>query len=444
MRIAKSDFKSRLRDAFIDKQIYIRSTHAVHYIYFSTRSQIALSVLAVGFSLWVGFATVNVIYKDEIAETRDRDMQQMRIAYEEKLNRLQLAYDNLNGELTLARDWFNETATDLEKRHRLLNRAIEQNDQVTNDLRAMQQKFANIADRANRRKNRTELLARNDKNTGIAYESRDLPTLDGDMKLALVDDLKTQTPDTAENNSVIPHVSEDITTRMHALKLRQQDTLDALEEETDAKITEYADLINATRVINVDELIARIEPESQIGTGGPFIPLENDERRNGLDKQIYRIMNNLDELSTLTQSVASLPLAMPIHHHNVTSDFGPRLDPIRKRPAFHSGIDFGTAIGTPIYAPLGGRVVIAGLKGPYGKTIEIDHGNGFKTRYGHLNAIRVRKGDMVDFQQLIGEAGNTGRSTGPHLHYEIWFDGKVRNPAGFLDAGQHIFNTAEK
>ena len=131
------------------------------------------------------------------------------------------------------------------------------------------------------------------------------------------------------------------------------------------------------------------------------------------------------------------------HDYRLTSTFGARMDPFKKRISFHAGVDFGTANGTPVYATLPGTVVRSGYKGPYGLMVEIDHDNGFRTRYGHLARSRVRNGQRVDFQQHIADAGNSGRSTGPHLHYEVRYDGKVRDPMALLDAGKEIFNVAE-
>ena len=125
--------------------------------------------------------------------------------------------------------------------------------------------------------------------------------------------------------------------------------------------------------------------------------------------------------------------ALPIYR--ITSGFGGRVDPFTKRAAFHSGVDFGAARGTPVYATLPGTVVRAGNKGPYGLVVEIDHGNGFRTRYGHLDKSHVTRGQYVEFQQRIADAGNSGRSTGSHLHYEIWFDGKVRDPSAYVVEG---------
>ena len=207
------------------------------------------------------------------------------------------------------------------------------------------------------------------------------------------------------------------------------------------KITEYEALFGDIKILEMENFIARVLPENERAIGGPYIPLEGEA--DPYNRQIYRIESNLDRLDSLNKSMTHIPLAAPMHGYPVSSHFGPRLDPFKNRAAFHAGIDFGAPTGAPIYAPLPGRIRSARHKGPYGLAIEIDHGNGFRTRYGHLSRVHVREGQRVDFQQHIGDVGNSGRSTGPHLHYEIWYDGRVRDPGPILDSGRQVYNVAK-
>ena len=115
-----------------------------------------------------------------------------------------------------------------------------------------------------------------------------------------------------------------------------------------------------------------------------------------------------------------------------------RFDPFTRRPAFHSGLDFAGSTNSPIYATAPGVVSFTGVRSGYGNTIEIDHGRGFKTRYAHLQAIGVRPGQRVVVGTRIGGMGSTGRSTGPHLHYEVWVNGRAQNPSRFLKAGDYV------
>jgi murein DD-endopeptidase MepM/ murein hydrolase activator NlpD len=243
----------------------------------------------------------------------------------------------------------------------------------------------------------------------------------------------------------MPQVPGDVYKHVASLDVRQQELLDALEEKIDQRIDEFESVIEGTDILEPESFMAQVLPESERAIGGPYIPLQdtNPGINSKLHQQLYRISNNLERLQDLSKSVAKIPLALPIHDFRLTSGFGPRLDPFKKRAAFHAGVDFGTATGTPVYTTLPGTVTRAGYKGPYGLVVEIDHGNGFRTRYGHLARSRVRRGQQVEFQQHIADAGNSGRSTGPHLHYEVWYEGKVRDPIAFLDVGKQIFNIAE-
>ncbi len=134
-----------------------------------------------------------------------------------------------------------------------------------------------------------------------------------------------------------------------------------------------------------------------------------------------------------------LPLAAPLNAYEVNSRFGPRIDPVNNARSFHSGLDLGAPTGTEILAPAPGVVVFSGWFGGYGRFIEIDHGFGITTRYAHLRSLDVEKGDKVSFRQPIGTVGSSGRSTGPHLHYEVRLDDKTLDPDNFLEAGRHFF-----
>jgi murein DD-endopeptidase MepM/ murein hydrolase activator NlpD len=122
----------------------------------------------------------------------------------------------------------------------------------------------------------------------------------------------------------------------------------------------------------------------------------------------------------------------------VSSSFGVRRDPIIRRPAMHTGIDFRTPTGTPIISSGAGKVVKAGWNGGYGRMVEIDHGQGLTTRYAHMSRIRVSEGQEVSTGDIVGDAGSTGRSTGPHLHYEVRRNGTAIDPLKFLKAGRKI------
>jgi len=133
-----------------------------------------------------------------------------------------------------------------------------------------------------------------------------------------------------------------------------------------------------------------------------------------------------------------MPLGSPLPNSKVSSRFGSRIDPFNGRMAMHNGIDFKAKKGTPVKASGAGVVVSASRKGGYGKVVEIRHSNGYTTRYAHLSRMNVKKGQKVKKSQVIGKVGSTGRSTGPHLHYEVRRNDKARNPSKYIKAGYEI------
>jgi murein DD-endopeptidase MepM/ murein hydrolase activator NlpD len=158
-------------------------------------------------------------------------------------------------------------------------------------------------------------------------------------------------------------------------------------------------------------------------------------------ERIQHAATDLSDMHALTDAAKKLPLAKPTADGQRTSPFGVRIDPFTGRPAFHPGQDFAGAMMTPIHATGPGVVSFTGVRQGYGNTIEIDHGRGFKTRYGHLARINVAVGQTVSVGERIGAMGSTGRSTGPHLHYEVMVDGRVKNPERFLEAGEYVQQT---
>jgi murein DD-endopeptidase MepM/ murein hydrolase activator NlpD len=208
---------------------------------------------------------------------------------------------------------------------------------------------------------------------------------------------------------------------------QQSEALDALsaaaEGESDKLSTALAPL-----GVNVEAA------DSDGPEGGPFIPagpLHFVERTTLLDK-------SLDGITALRRTAEALPLRAPLLARAVSSGFGYRMDPFLHRPALHAGLDLAADAGTAVRATAAGTVVSAGWSGGYGEMVEIRHAGGISTRYGHLSRILVSQGQSVPAGAVIGEVGSTGRSTGPHLHYETRRDGEPVDPAPYLAAGKAL------
>jgi murein DD-endopeptidase MepM/ murein hydrolase activator NlpD len=169
--------------------------------------------------------------------------------------------------------------------------------------------------------------------------------------------------------------------------------------------------------------------------GGPLIAIDKAAM---FETKVKELDAALDALDALKQKARKLPIANPAPGLPITSTYGIRRDPILGIPALHSGMDFRAPVGTRVHATAPGIVVAAGSNGGYGRMVEIDHGNGFSTRYAHLSLILVKPGQRLKAGDVVGESGSTGRSTGPHLHYEVRRNGDAVDPLRFLKAGKTV------
>jgi murein DD-endopeptidase MepM/ murein hydrolase activator NlpD len=168
------------------------------------------------------------------------------------------------------------------------------------------------------------------------------------------------------------------------------------------------------------------------GVGGPFLePMKFDRFNASLDE----LDSALSRLETVRETALALPYGNPAPGQGITSRFGNRPDPFLGRLAFHGGIDFQAETGLPVKATGAGKVITAGWSSGYGNLVEVDHGQGITTRYGHMSRILVREGQTISAGDIVGRAGATGRATGPHVHYEVRRNGEAVNPIHFLNAG---------
>jgi len=195
--------------------------------------------------------------------------------------------------------------------------------------------------------------------------------------------------------------------------------------------------------------LPKSEGNNNDGQGGPLIrpalPLSVNQLQREIDRLAEVVEQRSDSLTALESQLMErrikttlLPSIVPINANHVGSTFGRRIDPIEGVGAMHEGIDFVADPGTRVVASAGGVVTTAEYHPQYGNMIEIDHGNEFSSRYAHLSKINVKAGQIIKREQPIGFSGNTGRSTGPHLHFEVRFKGVAQNPARFLEMGTQM------
>ncbi|MGE3645155.1 MAG: peptidoglycan DD-metalloendopeptidase family protein [Beijerinckiaceae bacterium] len=221
---------------------------------------------------------------------------------------------------------------------------------------------------------------------------------------------------------------------IEAEQIRKVATVGAVARQRTQKLRQ----VIAATGLSPDRMKAPAAP-ADAAIGGPFVPYKFDPDGPAFERAVLGLQKHVVEAARLQRLVSRLPLRRPLPASaEITSTFGRRVDPFNGRIATHTGLDFRQHHGAPVYATAGGKIVKAGVLGGYGNVVEIDHGNGVTSRYAHLSAFAVSAGQHVAAGARIGSIGSTGRSTGPHLHYEVRIGDAPVNPARFIRAGAEL------
>lgn len=460
-----------IHTTFPERQIYIRSDGRVQFFTFGPSLQATLAGLTLIFLGWVAFATVNVIFKDRIIAAKDHRYQQMQAAYENRVADLQISYDELNGALVSAEDRFKATADGLQAKQNAIAGFLSRANQVragVGEHNGPAPALTALAHAAPAAPAGLDVEAPADINADDAGSSalivmpgpaQPQPRTARPVKSSLLDHAMQRFAALFQSVTASVHIATHPVRDIPAA-YAQHPALRALAEQT-ARVSHIGQsetvLMARTEgaldqgVGNLRSVIRRtgINPDAFArkiagGEGGPEIPLDQVRIEGISDPGFTHAYLNaaavLDQLNGLSAAVDHVPLAMPVPtaSFDKSSSFGARVDPFTGRYAFHPGIDFAGPWGSVVHATAPGTVVFAGNRGGYGNMVEIDHGYGIHTRYGHLSAISVRVGAKIGKGASLGRVGSTGRSTGPHVHYEVWYDDVVKNPNNFIEAGRHV------
>ena len=236
---------------------------------------------------------------------------------------------------------------------------------------------------------------------------------------------------TSKNGAGVEASLAQLQDSLDRVEARQASMLNGLEESFDAKARRMRSVLGDLG-LDVGKMPTVPAPAA---TGGPFVPVTPRGDGGAFDRQLYRINLARSQVEHLNRALVAVPIRKPLAGEiEATSGFGVRMDPFFRSLAMHTGLDIRGNTGEPVRATAAGKVVSASWSGGYGKMVEIDHGNGLSTRYGHLSAIDVAEGQTIRIGQVVGRVGSTGRSTGPHLHYETRIDGDAVDPQKFLRA----------
>jgi murein DD-endopeptidase MepM/ murein hydrolase activator NlpD len=290
----------------------------------------------------------------------------------------------------------------------------------------------------------------------VASLSQKLDTLQGELTVAQArnSDLSRQVAQTqlalstviSQRNMLqlgradLARTVDDLREKVASVQEAQANFVASVTERTRNSLEEMEKTVAMTG-LSVDQLLAAAD-EQKVNKGGPFLPapaIAADETEQKLLTNVATLDDEVARWEKLQVVLRSVPLAAPVDHYYVSSGFGSRVDPFNGKRARHEGLDLVGTLRSDVLATAPGTVITAGWKGSYGRMVEIDHGMGIVTVYAHLDSISVKVGDVVGYRQLVGKLGSTGRSSGPHVHYEVRYNEKPLDPMGFLKAGRYVF-----
>ena len=371
---------------FPDRQLYFRTNGKVRFVTISQNKQILSSVILIGIICWFSITTYSHIYINDIINDKNIELSAVNSNYEI----LEKQYNQL-------KDDIQSSSQALEQRQNYLEQILD----VTKVT------IGNIKN-----------IITDDKNS--------------------TDNNLSDTSDKRTKNLIRNEKLEKVYSNLKSNEIKQSENIKLIIEDVDSKLAFVKSTLTGAGLIEEEllELAINLPSKTQ---GGPLIGFKNRLNDTILDSSEFNeLYNKRSLLNDLELAITYLPTTTPPENYYLSSKFGARRDPFTKRWADHKGIDMAGWHKTPIMSGGSGVVVKAEKNGSFGLYVEIDHGNGFISKYGHLSKIKVQKGDKVSDNQIIGLMGSTGRSVSTHLHYEIWFNDKPIDPLKLIKAAKNV------
>ncbi len=390
--------------AFPERQIYHRSGGTVRYVSLSPSKQALLALGAVGIAGWCVYATANTLLEGPRASATNTEIERLQAKYDRWLSEARAQSAAAQAMLEQRTQQFERATAEFESRHEVLRSLLEYagGSSLTAATRPIERDGAKILmqasiDEAEPRQSRA-----------LASEPYQVQTVG-------------------------------FRARQNRLETDQEQTLAELEDKVAERSEQVRGVLRLTGV-SMASLTDDSSDESPLVPQNLVDYLRDSDLNPAFAHRVAQVAARVGESRRLEAIAGATPLAPPVAvEYRQTSGFGARVDPFTGRPAFHSGLDVAAFERAPVVATSPGHVSFAGPRSGYGYVVEIDHGHGFKTRYAHLRDIQVARGESVAIGQRVGSMGSTGRSTATHLHYEVWFRGRVVDPVYFLRAGRHVY-----
>ena len=427
-----------LERRFPEKRLFLRSDTQTRFIRLRSETQL---VAWVGASLVVGWTIIAtaVLLMDSIGAGNFRaQAQRDQMTYEDRLNALSTERDVRAGEAVAAQQRFNSAMEQISLMQSELLRSEERRRELETGLEVVQTTLRRTMQERTSARDHAEQLTAALESGGTAVPGLTGGTQsDGTVDLlasALAQTALERDQIASDAEFALEHAAE-MELELRLLQERNAEIFTQLEEAFTVSVEPLDNMFRAAGM-DPDDVLNQVR-RGYSGTGGPLTPLQFSTRGGGEDPDAARangILSSMDRLNLYRIAAERIPFDMPVRSNfRFTSGFGMRWG------RMHNGTDFAGPVGTPIYAPADGVVTFAGWSSGYGRLVKIQHAFGIETRYAHQSRIRVEVGQRLSRGDRIGDIGNSGRSTGPHLHYEVRVGGRPVNPMIYIRAGQDVF-----
>jgi len=425
--VIKPFFRALVR-ATERRDIVVRRNGEVSHISLSRPVQVCLAAMLIAGVGWFSHVSIVFLGFDAILASKNREI--AKIANDNSVLSLRIA---------AMRNDITDVSGTLKRSHHHLVGLLAQNDRLRSEIKEIRDNLrgsaAKRAEQLQRQAALVQRMAALEKSLGETEMKNSVLTQTLDKTKSKLSATMLERSELAAKSDRLNKQLQETEERIALLRDSHQTALIKVTRRTVDDIKKIEGIITKAG-LNLRELLPQTPPEIH-GIGGPFIPAIGpvsilDEGQTALDRHLSR-------WEDLQKLLPHLPLVAPVDHYRIGSTFGRRRDPVNKRWAMHKGTDFTAPSRSDILATAVGKVVYRGWKGRYGRLVEIDHGFGIRTRYAHMRNIYVRRGQQVKLGQKIGEVGTSGRSTGPHVHYEIILKGRNVDPLTFIEAGKDVF-----
>lgn len=384
------------RPVFSNKEIIFRSGGRAKVFNISSKLQMFLLTLLLIVGGWSAYSYYMYNKSDKIISVKDRELDETRSAYVDLMTDFVAIHRNISSMFTLIEEGQAQDELNL---HRYKQQA-----------QVVEEKIRRIADS-------TDWL-----------EEDEL-----EEKTTLRDALLQRDRAVSERNELLQKISV-LQNSLEKLEVSEMEILNQVEKLSEKEMNKIKEAISSINksMKKQNKYFNPLANSKKNNTGGTYEPdvpmVDNAE----LSKKMQEVFSKIDDVSYYKEVMKSVPLGKPVWSYWLSSPFGHRSDPFNKKSAAHKGVDLASNKGNKIKTMAKGKVIRSGQSSGYGILVEIDHGNGFKTRYAHLNRAYVKKGDYVEQGATIAEVGSSGRSTGPHLHYEVLYNGTPVDPMAFM------------